>query len=805
MSIDNIKKLTRIFLYVFILTFTLLVTNTVSAEETVVVGQVYNKTDNSPIAQVNVVFKNTTKGTKTNDEGYFLIRNSSKETTLVFSSIGYKSQEIRVKHGQSVGLEVKLEEQNTLLQELFITPGSNPALDWMKKIRLLKKINDVTKNSQFKSQSTEQNLILLNKINQQNISKRIFKQLKNGSLSKADSVLTVPLYMTECKYQIVSGSKKEISKRVFSSTTKSENILELLTAQTIENINFYDNAITIFGKNMISPLSNMGFSFYNYYLADSINSDFGKQYEIHFISKNTKNLAFNGRFLFDSATLALTKIEAELPSTANINFIRNLHISQKFEHLPSNQWTRKNEELALNMNYELLGDSINSRPEIFIKRSTSYNYSDSLINSTNNFAQSNYDQNTLDEKLIAMNNTPVLRTAKWLADIIFTGYIPMGKIDIGKIQNLARLTEIEGLRINLPLKTNQNLWKNISIGGYAGYCTKTNEIKYSSSNKFRLPGEKRRIVGITYTNDYRTINFDYNNFIYHENPLVTADKDIANTIIGFHYGNRMNLRKEFAVSFSNDWNSDIESNLYIRSNQLFGNADLPMTNGNAVLSSVIQQSATIETRFSFGERTYEDHLQRIYIGNNKPILYSVFEFGKYKMGVTTGNYGKASAAIKQNIRLDFGQFNYVAEAGCVIGKVPYTLLQIPLGSNTGGYGFYSFNLMQLMEFANDKYINLHSELTLNGLILNQIPLVKKLNLREICSFKMMYGSLSNSHESILNFPSYLGPLSKPYMEVGVGITNILHLFTFQSVWRLNDLDKQGVIPWKIMGSLNLSF
>ena len=69
------------------------------AEETVVVGQILNKADKSPVPQVNINFKNTDKVTQSNEEGYFLIRYTGKESQLIFSSVGYKTQHVRVKPG----------------------------------------------------------------------------------------------------------------------------------------------------------------------------------------------------------------------------------------------------------------------------------------------------------------------------------------------------------------------------------------------------------------------------------------------------------------------------------------------------------------------------------------------------------------------------------------------------------------------------------------------------------------------------------------------------------------------------------
>jgi len=784
----------------------LLFTYGVNAQETLVVGQVLSSTDQSPLPGVNISFKNSQTSAQSNEEGYFMIRTMEKQSTLVFTSIGYKRHEIKIKPGKSVGIQVEMDEDNTLLREIFVIPGSNPAIEMMKKVRLLKRVNDISLHKGFKTLSTEQNLVLLSKINQRSMNKRIFDQLKKGKLSGTDSSMVIPLYMVEKKYQITSTEKKQLSTKTFSSPESGEKILEKLVGELNTELNFYNNSISVYGKSIVSPLSNVGNVFYDYFFADSIQTKFGKQYEIHFRSRNPKNLAFDGKLWIDSATYSLTRIEAELPVQANINFIHNLRISQKFIPVSTHNWMRQSEEFALNMNYALLTDSLHTKPEIFIKKSTTFHSTDSNVQQKSNFAQSVYNETTLDEKLSELNNTPLLRSAKWIADVVFTGSMPVGKIDIGKIEQIIRITDIEGLRLTLPFHTNKKLWKNISIGGYIGYGFKNEVIKYSGQAQYKFHSEKRRVLSLNYTDDYRRIDYNYNNFMYRENPLVTGDEDISSSVFAFEAAKKISERKEYSASFANDWNQDIESNLYLRSNRLNANASMPMSTGSIPVDNYLQQnSATLSTRFSFDEKTYDDHMQRIYIANNMPVIYSIMEIGNYRVGNKTGQYGKIMGAVKQFIRFDFGQLNFNADAGIILGNVPYPLLAIPAGSESGGYGFYTFNLMNYREYAFDKYINLHSEILLNGLIMNQIPLVKHLNLREMASFKMSYGGLSESNRTKLDYPVDMYQMNKPYMEVGVGFTNILHIFTLQSVWRLTDLNHPGVSKWGLLGCLNLSF
>ncbi|HON02306.1 MAG TPA: DUF5686 family protein [Paludibacteraceae bacterium] len=772
------------------------------AQETIVVGQVIDKYDKHPLSSVSIYFKGTSVGTTSNEEGYFLLRHTGKENILVFSAIGYKKTEIKIKPGSNIGLTVEMEESNTLLQEVFVLPGANPALDLMRKVRLLRKVNDETKLPHYEVLATEQNAIFLSRSQHRSISKQIFRQLQEGNLLSSDSSLLVPLYMDEIKYQLTSTAKTELSKKIFSSSEEGNKILEQLFGELNPSLNFYENSIPVFNKNIISPLASIGNMYYNYYLADSMVTSSGKQYEIHFRSRNPRNPAFNGKFCLDSASLALTYIEAELPSEANFNFIRHLSIKQEFVPFSSKRWVRNKDQLSLVLNLDILTDSVPAGSQIFFKRSTIYNTGSIQI--PESFAQSGYSEETLNQKLQQLGKTPLMNAAKWLADIIFTGYIPVGKIDIGKIQYLARTTDVEGLRLTLPFRTNEKMWKNFTVGGFVGYGFKNEAIKYSGFTQYKLPAEKRRIIGLNYTNDYRRIDYNYNNFLYLENPLVSGDEDIAGTIFALRSAGRLNERKEWTLSFSGDWNRNIESGLYFRSLQQLPSDALPLKKDGVDIGNFQQQSFTFSTRFSFNEKKYEDHLQRIYINNRNPIIYGILEVGKYELGNTEKYYGKVSGILKQNVQFDLGQVNYWMEAGSIFGSVPYPLLAYQPGAE-GGYGFYRFSMMNFMQFAADKYFDFHGELIMNGLILNHIPLLKYLNMREMFSVKFGYGKMSNDHLSVMDFPAYVYPFNRPYTEVGVGLANILHLFNLQAIWRLTDIKQFSGDNFAIRGSLRISF
>lgn len=773
------------------------------AQETVVVGQVINTADNTPLPFVNIYFKNTTKGVQSNEEGYFMIKSLEDYQTLIFSAVGFKKEQLRIKAGQSIGVQIYMKEDNTLLEELFVIPGANKALELMKKVRIMRDKNDYTKNPTYAAESKVEQLVLLDKVNQSFAGKRIFNQLKNGSLSSSDSALVIPLYMAESKYQITANKKTEVSKNIFSSNKSFESILQKLLDNQVMDLNFYENSVTLLGKSMISPLASVGFAYYKYYLADSAITASGKQYEIHYRTKDTKNLAFFGKMNIDSATFALTSIEAELPQQANINYIKNLKITQKFKAQNDKIWAKDSENLVLTVKYDLFIDSISQQPRMYVKRSSTYNYYSSIFALPEKFAESSYSTETVDTKLKELNNTPVLRTAKWMADAIFTGYMRVGKIDIGKVQEIIRVTDIEGFRLNIPFRTNEHVWKNLSLGGHLGYGFKNQIPKYSTFAQYKLPSKKRRLFELSYTNDYRRADYNYNNYLFLENPLLTGDADITSTIFTLKSSRKMNERIEYSLSYSNEWTNNLESFIYLRSNKMLSNSSLPLQKGNINYTILTQQSVTFVNRFSFNEGKYDDHTQRIYIRNSLPVLYSIFEYGQFNLGKNWRNYGKISLSLKHIFPLYFGQFKYVVDAGIILGDVPYPLLQTPASSEASGYSTYRFT-MNYKDYVADKFVNFQTQLTTNGLLLNKIPLIKNWNLREIVTFNLAYGGLNNSNQSTLDFPILTYPIKKPYMEVGVGITNILRVLTVQSIWRLTDRDDPLARLWRLRVNVTIS-
>src|SRR5690606_27475119 len=83
------------------------------AQERTVTGTVTSAEDGSPLPGVNVLLKGTTTGTATDVNGSYSILAPSSGGTLVFTFIGYQTQEIEI--GSQSTINVAMESDVTQL------------------------------------------------------------------------------------------------------------------------------------------------------------------------------------------------------------------------------------------------------------------------------------------------------------------------------------------------------------------------------------------------------------------------------------------------------------------------------------------------------------------------------------------------------------------------------------------------------------------------------------------------------------------------------------------------------------------
>ena len=180
-------------------------------------------------------------------------------------------------------------EENTVLQDVFVLPGANPAIDMMKKVRLQRKVNNVAAFDSYETKVRSQQMVLLNHVSRKNVNRKIYEQLAVGNLNAGDSVLAVPLYMSENQFLLTKTGKKNVTEQKYSSAKSTDRLVKQLLGDTDFKINFYENSIDLYGKSIVSPLATSGSLYYDYFLTDSLNLGGRKIYNIRFRTKNPRN------------------------------------------------------------------------------------------------------------------------------------------------------------------------------------------------------------------------------------------------------------------------------------------------------------------------------------------------------------------------------------------------------------------------------------------------------------------------------------------------------------------------------------
>jgi hypothetical protein len=124
--------------------------------------------------------------------------------------------------------------------------------------------------------------------------------------------------------------------------------------------------------------------------------------------------------------------------------------------------------------------------------------------------------------------------------------------------------------------------------------------------------------------------------------------------------------------------------------------------------------------------------------------------------------------------------------------------------------------MNPMEFVADTYASWETTYYMNGLLLNHLPLIKRLGWREVVGFKGFYGSLRQGNipditdsRGLYLFPldpGYKHPLTHmPYMELSLGIENILKVLEVDYVRRLTYTDLPGISKHGVRVRLHIQF
>jgi len=790
----------------------------------IVEGYVIDDISSEPLPFVNIYFQNTTVGTTSAVDGKYKIKSREHCDTLIFSMIGYHDVKVYVEHGKKYRLVVRLEEESEMLKEIVIIPGENPAHPILRNIIKNKHKNNPERFSRYSCQTYTTLSASVTNITQENMKLIIPAPMVKSLPVTYDSLgrPVLPIYLSEKLSDNFIDRNKSISQtNMIDKKVKALFGFDKMGIEGYDNslsaeMNFYKNFVELFGHTFISPLATNGLVFYKYYIEDSSFVDGRTYYKIKFVARDKKDLAFNGHFTVVKDLWAITSIDASLPTSANINYLNSFKTSFSFEFINDSTLFFKTNTIEASFHYLKIKNK-EENAIIDVNKLTLYTnvllgkdalrIGDTIINDKYKTTDSTFATyrnmtntssfNEASRIIDSTNNVGWIKGVKKLIGMFITGYYNVGKVDLGPYLGTFSHNSIEGYRVNFGLRTSEKFNPHYSLGGSLGYGFRDMEWKYSLFGEYKFNTKKRSIIGVGIVKDLYLFGVYSHIHLIKENMQFTGEDSFVATILKRHYSDRRAMLYQFNIYMENEWRRGFMTKFNYEYDELRQGLYVPFIHNGEPVEYVYNNALSLRLRFSWKENISDIYLRRYYLSTFHPIINIVGTAGMYSVGGDRGEYLKLHLTVKQKIPIGFMRLNYVFETGFILGKVPFPLLNIVRGNDTYGDSKFRFNLLNNATAASDIYASVMLDHHFNGLIMNKIPLVNTLNLRAVVSAKYFIGTLSDKHQDVLIYPWNMHMPGNHYLELGVGLENILQLFRVEAIWRpvpefYADMPKFGV-------------
>lgn len=800
---------------------------------TKIMGLVRDAQTGDTLPFVSVYFKNTQIGTTTGFDGRFSLESRKGTDTIVASYIGFVTAYIPVQRNRFQTLDISLQPEKYELSGVVIRPGENPAEVLLRKIIAHKPDNDPDKVEAFHCQAYTKMQFDVNNLSEKFQNRRILEPFKFVFNQIDTSVINGKVYLpvmiseafSDLYFRKSPRERKEIIKASQISGVENSTMAQFV-GNMAQDVKVYDNFISLFQKNFVSPISSMGLLYYKYYLVDSTLLDNQWCYNVMFKPRRKQELAFTGNMWIHDTTYAVKKLEMRMAGDANLNFVNDMLISQEFAIAGNGRWMLKREQTIADFNVivdskitmgffgtrtvlysdydfkQASDEKVYAMPNNIIVMNDATRKGEDFWNKSRPEALSHREAAVyhLSDTLKQM---PLFRTYVDVIKMLATGYYVKGNFEWGPYSSTYSFNQTEGSRFRIGGRTSNDFSTKLMLDGYLAYGTRDEQLKYNVGFKYMLGKLPDRVLSASYKYDVEQLGMSDNAF---------RQDFILNSIFRRNPQDKLSMVSQFRGSYKHEWFTGF-SNTFSITNRIVSPLEgigvslyNPETSDYALTRHITTTEFSVGLHYGFREKQLAGEFERIVVSTPYPVLnlnYSRgvkgFFDGEYKYNSLTCNVSQWFSF------LSAGYLKYVVEGGKVWGTLPYPLLKIMPGNETFYQDDYAFNLMNYYEFIADEYLSYHLIYHMEGLFLNRIPAIRKLKWREVVQFKGATGYTSADNKLYNQLPVGSYFLSKPYMEAGVGIENIFRFLRVDAIWRLSYNDHPNVKPFGILFSMNFDF
>lgn len=829
-------------------------------------GIVKDSITGEPLPFVSVYFDGSTIGAMTDDNGTFTLQNNQGYTKLAAASLGYDTKFIDLKPGKkNDNLELLLKPTAFEISEVVVKPKrekytrkDNPAVELIKKVIAHKNDNRIEAKPEYQTEVYEKLSLSLDNFNP-NLDKnkflKKFKFIKNyldTSEFNGKPILTVSVRenLSDFYYRKSPKAEKTIvrAKRMqgIDKTLDDGGGITSNLEEIFKSINIFDNNIPILLNRFVSPLSStLATTYYHYYIMDTLDVGGDKCVDLAFVPANSESYGFTGRlYITLDGNYAVKKVLLNTPANINLNWVDKLRIEQEFKQMPDSTWVLDQENTFVNF-YVVKGTQ-----QLYAHQLRNYdNYNFNVQNADSVFgllgalhvlpeATAQPDtfwthnrpiplkekEDALKDLLGQLRKVPAFNAIIKTAEILITGYIPTAndkkvtKFDFGPMNTTFSANHLEGFRMRVGGMTTANLNPYWFASGYLAYGTNDRKIKYNLKLTHSFT-KKEYHEGENPVNNLSFIQ-EYDVYTPGQDFLFTS-KD--NIFVAWKVGEpvtKMQYIRKSVLQYEKEWLNGLTWKSWImnQNNEAAGTLQYIKRDESGNLYHIKDFTTSeigTQLRFAPGERAYNGRSGKESVFNlskDAPVFKLSHQLGI--KGVLGGDYNYNHTEISAEKRIwlsSFGHIDVQVKAGKVWDKVPFPLLILPNTNQSITIQPEAFHMMNALEFVTDQYVSFNATYYLKGWILNRIPGIKWLRLREVLSFNMIYGGLTDKNNPTLTpglflLPDGTQPLgSTPYMECSVGLENIFKILRIDYYRRLTYLDHPDIKKGGIRIALRFTF
>ncbi len=786
---------------------------------------------------------------------------------ITFSAVGYKARIVQIGPKTKAKLNIKLKPDRQQLAEVTVrakrghySRKNNPAVELMKRVVAAKKKTDLSLNDYYQYNKYDKITLSLNDLKPEQLETGVFKKhpwlLEQVEVSNVTQKMILPLSVNETVSQKIYRRDPHAEKTIITGQTskgvndifQTGDIVNTIIKDVFTDIDLYEDHIRLLQYPFISPISQEGIGFYRYYIEDTLAIERDSCYHLHFLPNNMHDMGFRGDlYILKDSSLHVRRCEMTIPEQSTVNFVKNVKIVQDYKQLPDGQWVLTVDDMSTELEVaSFLRSAMVTRmtrlsdyaftpipKKLFRGMAPEVTEADAEMRDDAFWRQYRQveltkSESSMDRFIHRVENVKGMKYVIFGLKALFENSVETSTpnyVDICPVNTILTRNYVDGWRSRLSAKTTANLSKHFFFSGYVGRGWGSHENYYNAEFTYSLNPKKY----LPHEFPRRTMTFQSSRDVCSPSDrFMDTDKDNFMVALKWAETNKMMFynRQQVTFEYETDWGLKAYLNGKMEENEAAGHMsfrtlDQPQRtefqrHGNREFIRTTE--VTGKLRYAPGETYINNKLRRRVINLDAPVFSLSHTIGFN--GVLGGeyNYQYTEMSIYKRFWLsDWGKLDVRLKGGVQWSQVPYPLLIHPAANQSYIILPETFSLINNMEFLNDRFASLMVTWDLNGKIFNRLPLIKKLNWREIIGVRLLWGELSErnnpylaenrgSHR-LMYFPegTHIMDPNRPYAELVLGVHNIFKFFHVEYVRRLSYNDLPTSPKWGMRYVIAFSF